>query len=60
MVSVYRNNIRPLFVQTKYIPMPNLSATPGKYQTGSTANFVTASSPELFRHILPSGILVIV
>lgn len=38
-------------------PMPNLSATPGRYQAGSTANFVTASSPESFLHILPSGTL---
>lgn len=37
--------------------MPNLSATPGRYQAGSTANFVTASSPESFLHILPSGTL---
>ena len=37
--------------------MPNLSATPGKYQAGSTANFVTASSPESFLQILPSGTL---
>ena len=41
-----------------YVPIPNLSATPGRYQTGSTANLVTASSPELFKHILPSGTLV--
>lgn len=38
-------------------PMPNLSATPGRYQAGSTANFVTASSPESFLQILPSGTL---
>lgn len=37
--------------------MPNLSATPGRYQAGSTANFVTASSPESFLQILPSGTL---
>jgi hypothetical protein len=36
--------------------IPNRSATPGRYQTGSTANFVTASSPDALRHILPSGI----
>lgn len=37
--------------------MPNLSATPGRYQAGSTANFVTASSPDSFLQILPSGTL---
>ena len=35
--------------------IPNRSATPGKYQTGSTANLVTASSPSSFRQIFPSG-----
>ncbi|KAH3659161.1 hypothetical protein OGATHE_006044 [Ogataea polymorpha] len=34
---------------------PNLLATPGKYQTGSTAIFVTAISPFSFSTILPSG-----
>ena len=55
-------------------PIPNLSATPGRYHTlergqklqvegerdkltGSTANFVTASSPVSFRHTFPSGTL---
>jgi hypothetical protein len=34
--------------------MPNLFATPGKYQTGSTATLVTASSPDSFKHTEPS------
>ena len=37
------------------IPIPNLSATPGRYHTGSTATFVTASSPVELRQIFPSG-----
>ena len=42
-------------VRMNAIPIPNRSATPGRYQTGSTANFVTANSPELLRHIFLSG-----
>lgn len=38
----------------KWVPIPNLSATPGRYHTGSTANFVTANSPNSFKQILPS------
>ena len=37
------------------IPIPNLLATPGRCQTGSTANLVTASSPNSLRHIFLSG-----
>jgi len=36
--------------------MAKRSATPGRYQTGSTANLVTFSSPWGFMQILPSGI----
>lgn len=36
---------RGLVVDRCHLPMPNLSATPGRYHTGSTANLVTASSP---------------
>ena len=42
-------------IRRGYIPIPNLSATPGRCQTGSTANLVTASSPNSLRHIFLSG-----
>ena len=42
-------------IRMGYIPIPNLSATPGRCQTGSTANFVTANSPNSLRQIFLSG-----
>lgn len=49
----YRNQV--FAVRMDVIPIPNRSATPGRNQTGSTANFVTANSPKSLRHIFLSG-----
>ena len=49
----YRNHV--FAVRMNVIPIPNRSATPGRNQTGSTANFVTANSPKSLRHIFLSG-----
>src|ERR1700760_3753412 len=45
------------FQVTKQVALqiPNLSATPGRYQTGSTATLVTCNSPNSLRHIFPSA-----
>ena len=60
LVSTYapgndRYQSQIFIIRMGHIPIPNRSATPGRCQTGSTANFVTASSPDSLRHIFLSG-----